>query len=72
MSPGFWLRHAALAWGRELVRCGIHIAVDLDEEMSGPGGDPLRGRPFSASRPRPGPLPDPGVPPTGFEPVPPP
>jgi hypothetical protein len=29
MSPGFWLHHAALA-------------VDLDEEMFGPGGDPVR------------------------------
>jgi hypothetical protein len=24
------------------VRRGIRIAVDLDEEMFGPGGDPLR------------------------------
>jgi DNA-binding MarR family transcriptional regulator len=28
--------------GRDLVRRGIRIAVDLDEEMLGPGGDPLR------------------------------
>jgi len=28
--------------GRELVRRGIRIAVDLDEEMFGPGGDSLR------------------------------
>jgi DNA-binding MarR family transcriptional regulator len=28
--------------GRDLVRRGIRIAVDLDEEMFGPGGDPLR------------------------------
>jgi hypothetical protein len=55
MSPGFWLHHAALAWrqvfdrrlnltpgGRELTRRGIRIAIDLDGEMLGPGGDPLR------------------------------
>jgi DNA-binding MarR family transcriptional regulator len=28
--------------GRELTRRGIRIAADLDEEMFGPGGDPLR------------------------------
>ena len=28
--------------GGELTRRGIRIAVDLDEEMFGPGGDPLR------------------------------
>ena len=28
--------------GRELVRRGIRIAVELDEETFGPGGDPLR------------------------------
>ena len=28
--------------GGELTRRGIRIAVDLDEEMVGPGGDPLR------------------------------
>jgi DNA-binding MarR family transcriptional regulator len=28
--------------GRELVRRGIRIAVELDEEMFGSGGDPLR------------------------------
>jgi DNA-binding MarR family transcriptional regulator len=27
---------------RELVRRGIPTAVELDEEMFGPGGDPLR------------------------------
>ena len=58
VSPGFWLRHAALSWrqifgrrlrplnltprGRELARRGIRIAGDLDEETLGPGGDPLR------------------------------
>jgi len=28
--------------GRDLVRRGIRIAVDLDEEVFGSGGDPLR------------------------------
>ena len=28
--------------GRGLVRRGIRIAVNLDEETFGPGGDPLR------------------------------
>ena len=28
--------------GDELTRRGIRIAVDLDEEMFGPGGDPVR------------------------------
>ena len=44
--------------GCELVQCGIRIVVDLDEEIFGPG------RSRFISRPR--------VPPTGFEPVPPP
>ena len=55
--------------GRELVRRGIRIAVDLDEEMFGPGGDQLRETLQDiTARGRAGPL----VPPTGFEPVPPP
>ena len=68
--------------GGELTRRGIRIAADLDEEIFGPGGDPLRetlqniaARPRAASRP----ARNQGqerchqhVPPTGFEPVPPP
>ena len=84
MSPGFWLHHAALAWRQvfdrrlNLTPGDVSLRGAASASRSTSTGRcwaraAIRcGRPSSASRPRPGPLPDPRVPPTGFEPVPPP
>ncbi len=63
LTPTQFMLLASAGWltatsGRPPAQQGIRIAVDLDEEMFGPGGTSCA-RPSSTSRPEPGPLPDP-------------
>ena len=60
-------------WGESASPFGkMNRPVDLDEEMSGRGGDPLRETHQHRDRQEEQLISLPRVPPTGFEPVPPP